>query len=380
MEPSERAWREASQLFGHRQLIPFEAEDPFNAGNRLMGLISRQLDRSMGSLYIEFVNGRYRPQAVWATPKMHYPFGRQGGYSFPSARRVRCYAKLDGTNVLAYAYRDRDQTYVTYKPRLRPVLTDSRWGAWRGLWGEILERHPAIPQAVREGGSSLSFELYGHRNPHLVEYEVPLEAALLFSVGPRGEQAPPLWVPEGLPSAPELLWEVGARPLARDELIERYRATEAQLQRGLDAAGGRYVLEGAVLWLETGEGRWLPLKAKPEAIREIHFAQGAGLGHALVRQACYKAVENGWELQASTVAGLLAEDWPAPAVEAYLEEIGRVVLGVRAELEFKAAVLDRYRESGLNVRADKAAVMRHMSQFFTREQMRRVAAVLLGEG
>lgn len=387
IEVSERAWREAAHLFGHRtKLSEFDVEDPFNPGNRLVGIISRELDRSMGGLYVEFVNGKYLPQVIWATPKMHYPFGRggRGGYQFPAAEAVLCFAKLDGTNVLAYGYSDGSQTHVSYKPRLRPVLTNSRWGQWLELWGEILKRYPGIPDAVRRNGLNLSFEIYGHRNAHLVEYQVALDAALLFTVGPNGKLAPGhLLESDGLlPSPPELLWRVDATDspqLSKELLIERYKATERDLQQKLDAAGGRYVVEGAVLWVKTVADEWLPLKAKPDLIKDIHFAEGRGLSNELVRQAAHKAIENGLELTVASVTDVLVEDWPARAVESYLENIKRIVAELQQEIYFQEEVLGRYRASGLDIETDKAAVMRHMSQFYSRDQMRKVAWILLNQ-
>lgn len=149
-----------------------------------------------------------------------------------------------------------------------------------------------LGDAVAGIGRSLSFKVYGARNPHLVEYDVPLEAALLFSVGPAGDLGPGgLGLgADGLPAEPPPLWDVRASEMARAQLAERYRETERQLQAGLDAGGGRFVLEGAVLWLLTAAGDWLPLKAKPDAVKEIQFAEGAGLNKDLVRQACQKGI------------------------------------------------------------------------------------------
>jgi len=60
---------------------------------------------------------------------LHYPFGKDGFFHFLPIKSIHLYEKLDGTNVLAYRYRDGDgQWRLTYKLRLSPTLRNSRWG------------------------------------------------------------------------------------------------------------------------------------------------------------------------------------------------------------------------------------------------------------
>src|SRR5437763_962993 len=83
------------------------------------------------------------PQVIYATPKLHYPFGKDGRFHFPPIQRLSIYEKLDGTNVLAFRYRDaQGTTRVSYKLRLSAVLRNSKWGAFLDYWKELLARHP----------------------------------------------------------------------------------------------------------------------------------------------------------------------------------------------------------------------------------------------
>ena len=77
-------------------------------------------------MFLRMVNGKYKPQVVFATPKIDYPFtSRPDGrrvYHFPAVNKVEIYEKLDGTNIFAYAYTDGREIFVTYKTRLVPIL------------------------------------------------------------------------------------------------------------------------------------------------------------------------------------------------------------------------------------------------------------------
>ena len=79
--------------------------------------------------------GAAAPQRIFATPKLHYPFGKDGRFHFPPIHTAHLYEKLDGTNVLAYRYADADgRARLTYKLRLSPVLRNSKWGPFLDYW------------------------------------------------------------------------------------------------------------------------------------------------------------------------------------------------------------------------------------------------------
>ena len=143
-------------------LQAFDAEDPFNGNKRLCGFLCQKPDHLYGALALTHVDGKDVPQTILATPKLHYPFGRDGSFHFPPIKRILIHEKLDGTNVLAYRYRDSaGDTFTTYKLRLAPVLRNSRWGPFLDMWQERLERYPNIPQLVAKNDCHISFEMYG---------------------------------------------------------------------------------------------------------------------------------------------------------------------------------------------------------------------------
>lgn len=158
----------------------FSEIDPFN-NNLVSGKISHHSGDDYGALFIEKVNNRDAPQLIYCTPKLAYPFDASGHWHFPKAVEIKRFEKLDGTNVFAYSYEDeKGNKFVSYKTRLNPFLKDSKFGPFKTMWGEILERYPKIKFIVLNRGCNLSFELWGARNPHLVKYEEALDASLLF--------------------------------------------------------------------------------------------------------------------------------------------------------------------------------------------------------
>ncbi len=72
----------------------FKTIDQYN-NNEVEGFISHHGGDDYGALFITTVNGQSAPQYILCTPKLHYPFGRDGNWNFPKAIRIERYEKLD---------------------------------------------------------------------------------------------------------------------------------------------------------------------------------------------------------------------------------------------------------------------------------------------
>ena len=236
-------------------LQAFDVPDPFNDEVRLEGFLCQRPDQRYGALALLRVNGRPAPQRIFATPKLHYPFGKDGSFHFPAIHTAHLYEKLDGTNVLAYRYTDAEgRTRLTYKLRLSPVLRNSKWGPFLDYWRELLARHPDLPALTEANDCHLSFEMYGARNAHLIAYDTDLAAAVLFGV--RAADAAvvaPFQLRTGsVPIAPSL-----GSLRAGDDPVARFQSLREELERRNRPAADNKLTgtEGAVWYVTEPGGR-----------------------------------------------------------------------------------------------------------------------------
>jgi len=109
-------------------LQPFAVADPFHDGLPLEGFLCQKTDHRYGAIVITRVGEEPCPQLIHATPKLRYPFDRDGRFRFPPITRAHVYEKLDGTNVLAYCGRSclRSIRRKTSMPSGRTSTTASR--------------------------------------------------------------------------------------------------------------------------------------------------------------------------------------------------------------------------------------------------------------
>jgi hypothetical protein len=366
----------ATQLIGldEKWLQPFDVEDPFNDALRLRGFLCQKPDHRYGALVITHVNDAETPQLILATPKLHYPFGKDGSFHFPPIKTIHLYEKLDGTNVLAYRYRDDNgQWRLTYKLRLSPTLRNSRWGPFLDMWRELLQTHPTIPELVEANGCHVSFEMYGARNTHLLVYDRDLAVAVLFGVRLDASVVPlhqlDLLAVPGASLIGELV--AGEDPVAkygeiRAQMEQRNKPTEDEKLTGV---------EGTVWYVEEPGGRVSLWKCKPESVEAIHWA--LGVNKKAVIATCWNLLETSDDLSYETLLPMLLEEYEQRDIEAFRPHIDECIREVQHEFEFKERVLDEYAKLGVSIHADKAVVMRALSQRFARNEMKKVYALIV---
>ncbi len=359
-------------------LQPFDTMDPFNDDLRLEGFLSQRPDHRYGALALLRVDGRPMPQRIFATPKLHYPFGKDGRFHFPPIQSVHLYEKLDGTNVLAYRYRDADGVArTTYKLRLAPTLRNSKWGPFLDYWRELIARHPEIPRLVENNNCHISFEMYGARNAHLIAYQNDLDVAVLFGV--KAEDASvvaPFQLQCGSVPMPTLLGELraGEDPVAkfqslREEMNSRNTPTADEKLSGT---------EGAVWYVAEPTTRVTMWKCKPESVEEIHWA--TGITKIAVIATCWNALETSDVLNYDVLLPLLLEEYQPDDIEKFRANIDDAIRQVNAEQEFRDKVRVAYesiKAEGFSILRDKAPVMRAISKQFRRDQMGQVYAAIV---
>lgn len=356
-----------------KDLQPFEAQDPMHPQNVLKGFISRKSDHRYGAVVITHINDKEAYQVHYATPKQHYPFGKDGQFTFPRAKEIEVYEKLDGTNVCAYRYYFEEKPFQTYKLRLYPVLRNSRFGNFLDLWQEMLEKYPQMETICEVNDCSVSFELYGSRNTHLITYDVPLEIALLFGVDRQARIISPSKIDnQGLPLARRL-----ARITSGEELVKEYKRFQEEIEKSNTRNPDETISgsEGAVWYLLDEKGNITQFKCKPESVEEIHWGAGA-IDINVIKATAHNVLETEDTITYEATVALLKEEFSEEEITLSEARIQKAVKELQEWYEFNRKVLEVYQRIGISFHEDKGTVMREMSKHFPRNAMKKVGYIL----
>ena len=116
----------------------FKTIDQYN-NNEVDGFLCHHGGDDYGMLFITSVNGQSALSVVTATPKLHYPFSKDGNWNFPKAAKLLRFVKEDGTNIFCFRYKDATGKHiVSYKTRLVPFLQNSKFGPFKEMVDEII--------------------------------------------------------------------------------------------------------------------------------------------------------------------------------------------------------------------------------------------------
>ena len=375
----------AYQILGveERRLSHFKVQDPYNPEWELEGYISNS-EKLYGSMVIFKINNFLTEQVVISTPKQKYPFDRLGRFKFPTAKYINVYEKLDGTNILAFSYKIKGKRYITYKTRLTPVLVKSKWGNWKKMWDEILNRYGMLYFEIekwQECGVNLSFELYGSRNKHLVEYPVPLDAVLLFGIrndieNPKIIDPEKLRMPIAIPVAKlQASIESGA------DLYSWYQKlrNEQEALNKFNDDGFLLGCEGFVWYLFDVNSEMHQYKCKPESVEAIHWAN-SGLSKNSITTTIINCYEKTDDVTYEAVKELLLEEYDDRGIESKKDIIIKLIADVKYRVEFRNNVLKLYNDLcdkfKWHIETHKTEVMREMSKHFDRRDMGKVFATI----
>jgi len=350
----------------------FSLQDTFNPDNTITGKLCRISDHRYGALYIHEVNGKRAPQVIYCTPKLQYPFDKQGKFTLPdSISHIYSYEKLDGTNICAFRYTDyTGKRFTSFKTRLTPVLQNNSFNQFRDLWEEAMERNEWIREVLDVMVEyNLSFELYGSRNPITVKYEEDLAVKLLFLVECSTGRVIPPHSHALSGNAPKWV-----------KLDELNKTTYQKLQKEATAVNsGDLLTEGWVLYVgRVGQG-WLQLKCKPEEIEKIHWAAG-GIPNSSLWATAINGFESEGDLSMDGFRRLLAEEYTSQQIGKAEVKLKKTLSQAREHILLTAQANEAWkkaREAGFDLKADKAATLRFVSQFFDRKMMSKVGGLLL---
>ena len=360
------------------ELNSFDVLDTFN-NNQLRGYISRRSDYRYGAMVITHVNDKLcPPQIIYGTPKIKYPFDRNGMYRFPKMIRLQAFEKLDGTNILAYHYKDfKCHDYISYKLRLSPVVKANKYGDFLSMWCEILDTNQWIEETMINYYSewNLSFEMYGSRNPITIKYDTPLDVALLFGIRSGECEIRPVPTDDLFIKIP-MVWDIYQNDLIEPEkCYSRLRS----IMSGYNTGGDKFRHEGVVLYAYTEDNIWKQFKCKPEEIERIHWASGIISPIALWTTALntFESYDNP---DRDDFITLLKEEYSSEQIGNSSPRIVKTWGKAWNHVKLVALVnsaWDKARKAGFDICEDKNGTMRFLSQFFNKRQMSKIGTIIL---
>lgn len=293
----------AAQLFNceMKLITKFEREDPFNPAIHVAGYICRQKGPMQGSLLITHVNGIIvEPQLIYGTPKLRYPYRSSASrhwITMPECAQAVLAEKWNGMNVLMYRYQDvTGNWYYSVKSKGTPFITDSDVGKFLSLTKEALgttaiKDFNALWQD--ENVQSITYELCGNKEPHLVLYHFDLKLQELFCTHTNGAIAMCLHNSKNIDVANivEVCKKSQEEDLARNVTFRKHRELTHRYEYN------HFAVEGKVLYLLDENGMLIDrtmYKIKPSDIEEVHWKTFDKMMQGRVREAVSKIQgENG---------------------------------------------------------------------------------------
>lgn len=346
---------------------PFEVWDSYNPKNLVKGYIVIG-GKSYGDVVIEEVNGHSCRQYIMCTPKFTYPGGTHSPFSVNDQilgkieySDIRVWDKLDGTNILLWKYKDSfGDTFVSFKTRLVPFLRDEGYSTWITMWNRMLSKYPQISDLYTMG-NNWAFEMYGEANKIVVDYSpIALECALLYEVNINGD----------IHDHPEIDWlpRPTTIPWAHSDFTTGYKTLEQQAEEQFQ---DKKNIEGFMMYIQN-RGEITPCKCKAPSI----LAEQGG-GNTISRDEIYTTAINAF-MSGETVEEFLLEVYSQDLIDVFKDLIDRVSAEARKYVLFRAEVIQKYRDLGLDLNKDKGHCMRTIMGHFARNKSGGVYTILRG--
>jgi len=218
-----------------KKLSSFTRIDPFNPQNIVSGIISKAetIGKLGGSCIFTHINSKKlkNEQLIYGTPKLIYPYVDFDDYkiiNFKGCSKYYLMNKWNGMNILLYKYSDDNgNQFISAKSKGTPFIGNSQYGNFLnstleslGISNTGLKKSSTtssssslyidsndfiIPKvdlfnkpsnkwveklANDKNIQSMSFELCGKKEPHLVKYDFDIELKPLFLQTINGDIEP----------------------------------------------------------------------------------------------------------------------------------------------------------------------------------------------
>jgi len=361
-------------------------------GHQVTAWMSVERDHRLGALLIEGVDGETTEQFVYGIPKIHYPYRRDKEIDLENVSpddivlptgydKVLLRHKVDGTNVCWFPLLDREGNVLEVIPKTRQAVLNkpSQMHSVYDLLPDIHQMYPGILPAVRETRLSLSFEVYGYRNPHTLVYDFPLQVSLIVAIDDQGKLLP--WDQLSAIAQrynlhmPEIVFET-EEPDVRAEWL-RFRLE-------LDARNepDHLVDEGVVFTFCYPDTLKL-VKCKTKTLEEAHMSVMAAEQAEIPREILFKAIcrvyddgfaESEWDEVWTQLKAELMEDYVEVAVDRHVHKAEKLWQW-KLKLETVRPYIERaMKETGSR---ELAVVMPRVRQWLSKEQTNLAAQILI---
>lgn len=340
-EDFEKKQKENLELLGKTKKFHFESIE----GNKIEGRISLERDHRLGALLITEVNKEKTNYIIWGMPKIYYPYcrERQGQIDRENVQRedidfeefsdqaqeVIFREKVDGTNVTWFPLRNTEGEIIEVIPKTRLGIINkpSDVHSTYDLLPEIYKMYPDIKKAVEELEMSLSFEVYGYRNPHTVKYDFPLQVSLLVAIDKDGKLKSYSSVKEIAKKYKLHLPKELSFPFKGD-LKEMWIKARDYLDK--DNIKDKIVNEGSVVTFCYPDTMRL-IKCKAKSVEEIHIqaTKVKKISEENLFKAIYKVYDDGfakekWEEVEKMLRMELEEDFSPNTIQCHIKDLQKL--------------------------------------------------------
>lgn len=369
----------------------YTEKDPFNEENTLKCVLDKD---DYGWMKILKVNNVRCPQIIYTTPKLEYPMDKWGNLTFPVSIQIEVYEKYDGTNITSFIYEDhKHNRFISYKTRMRPFVYDSeRFGSFYKMWNKMLEKYPQIPDVVKKNYKNLSFEMFGYKNPYIIDYDIALDIRLLFGVGKNAEITSPSHLyTGGVPIA-----DTVAIINPESNLFKKYNEIRMFLEKKLVIKNneikanvipkdGEYFIEnynhnikgmeGVVWYFQKLDSTFKMIKCKPPSIEQIHWTSEISVNGIFTT--CLNVLEQGYDqLTYENILPFLKEEWNDQEIKRFKEKTLKIISKINEGQKFEENVYKDYIDNKLDFINDKNRTMRWFASHYDKHQTNHIFNIL----
>ena len=362
--------------YEHRTIL---ATDPYNPENEVLSEIHTYYPKGHSFVTFKEINGvPVDLPPIGGTPMIQHPLHPQG-FNLADGVAAFFYTKYDGVNVFAYQYEFKGEKFRTYRSRFHPFFHSETH--LKILWDAVLDKYPTINRAfdLMPRCKGFSFEMYGSDYPRLFQYDVEIDAKLLFAKGAKGEIIMPIDLlnSSDIPKA-----SYRGKSIECDDLGRRYFNWQDAMQKRLYKVSAdknplrpRYEGDSGGIWYvkDKYQGNIHMVKCEPPELEDVPMPiADTPMSYASIRSALYKTNENFATADTDNIVMVLQETYTDSQIKASLDRISEIVSDCNREIDLRYKVYTLLQENEFDASTDVPTIIRKIRPEFEKEDMKDV--------